>query len=93
MINEVILLSHVRLFVTLWTVAYQAPVSMGFFQARVLEWVASSFSNGSSQSRDPAQGLNPGLPHCRQTLYCPSHQGLVCYYCIARALEKRLLQI
>ena len=22
-----------------------------------------------------AQGLNPGLPHCRQTLYCLSHQG------------------
>ena len=23
----------------------------------------------------PTQGLNPGLPHCRQTLYSPSHQG------------------
>ena len=23
----------------------------------------------------PTQGLNPGLPHCRQTLYHPSHQG------------------
>ena len=23
----------------------------------------------------PTQGLNPGLPHCRQTLYCLSHQG------------------
>ena len=23
----------------------------------------------------PAQGLNPGLPHCRQTLYRLSHQG------------------
>ena len=22
----------------------------------------------------PAQGSNLGLPHCRQTLYCPSHQ-------------------
>ena len=21
------------------------------------------------------QGLNPGLPHCRQTLYCLSHEG------------------
>ena len=21
------------------------------------------------------QGLNLGLPHCRQTLYCPSHRG------------------
>ena len=25
------------------TVACQAPPSMGFFQARILEWVASSF--------------------------------------------------
>ena len=23
----------------------------------------------------PIQGLNPGLPYCRQTLYHPSHQG------------------
>ena len=42
----------------------------GIFQARVLEWVAISFSKGF-----PTQGLNPGLPHCRQTLYCMNHQG------------------
>ena len=23
----------------------------------------------------PTQGLNPSLPHCRQSLYCLSHQG------------------
>ena len=34
-------LSHVRLFVTPWTAAYQAPLSMGFSRQRVLEWVAS----------------------------------------------------
>ena len=45
-------LSHVQLFATPWTVAYQAPRSMGFFQARVLEWVAISFSRGSSRPRD-----------------------------------------
>ena len=46
----------------------------GIFQARILEWVAISLSRRSS----PTQGLNPGLPHgrhCRQTLYCLSHQG------------------
>ena len=32
-------LSHARLLATPWTPAYQAPRSMGFFQARVLEWV------------------------------------------------------
>ena len=29
---------------TPWTAAYQAPPSMGFFQARVLEWGAIAFS-------------------------------------------------
>ena len=42
----------------------------GIFQARILEWAAISFSRGSSQ-----QGSNPGLLHCRQTLYHLSHQG------------------
>ena len=27
-------------FVTPWPVAHQAPLSMGFFQPRILEWVA-----------------------------------------------------
>ena len=30
----------------------QAPLSMGIVQARILEWVASCFSRGSSQLRD-----------------------------------------
>ena len=29
---------------TPWTVACQAPLSMGILQARILEWVAISFS-------------------------------------------------
>ena len=37
-------LSHVQLFVTTWTVAYQAPLSMGILQARILEWDAISSS-------------------------------------------------
>ena len=44
--------SHVRLFVTPWTVAHRAPLSMGIFQARILEWVAAPFSRGSSRPRD-----------------------------------------
>jgi len=43
----------------------------GILQARILEWVAISFFRGIFQT----QGLNPGLPHCRQILYCLSHQG------------------
>ena len=30
----------------------------------------------------PTQGLNPGLPHCRRTLYHLSHQGSPSLYCI-----------
>ena len=37
-------LSRVRLLAIPWTAAYQAPPSMGFFQARVLEWLAIAFS-------------------------------------------------
>ena len=33
-----------RLLATPWTGAYQASPSMGFFQARVLEWGAIAFS-------------------------------------------------
>ena len=42
----------------------------GIFQARVLEWVAISFSRGSSWPRN----WTPGLLHCRQGIYPLSHQ-------------------
>ena len=38
-----------------WTVARQAPPSMGIPQARILVWVAFSFSRGFSQPRDGTQ--------------------------------------
>ena len=56
---------------TPWTVAHQAPLSIGFPQARILEWAAIAFSRESFWTRDQ----NPGLLHCRQTLYCLCHQG------------------
>ena len=43
--------SYIQLFMTLWTIACQAPVH-GILQARILEWVAISSSKGSSQPRD-----------------------------------------
>ena len=43
----------------------------GILQARILEWVAIPFCNGSF----PSQGLNPSLLHCRQIIYHLSHQG------------------
>ena len=43
----------------------------GIFQARILEWVAISFSRRPY----PTQGLNLDLLHCKQTLYHLSRQG------------------
>ena len=41
---------------TPWTVAPQAPLSMGFSQLeKLLEWVAIPFSRGSSQPMDQTQ--------------------------------------
>ena len=40
--------SHVWPFATPWTVAHQAPLSMGILRARTLEWVARPSSRGSS---------------------------------------------
>ena len=39
-------------FATPWTLAHQAPLSVGILQARLLEWVAIPFSRGSSWPRD-----------------------------------------
>ena len=38
--------------VTPWTLAHQAPLSVGVLQARILESVAIPFSRGSSRPRD-----------------------------------------
>ena len=43
--------SHVCLCATLWTVAHQTLLSMGF-SARILEWVVIPFSRGPSWLRD-----------------------------------------
>ena len=39
-------LSHVRLFATLWIVARQTLLSMGILQALILEWVVRPSSRG-----------------------------------------------
>ena len=62
--------SRVQLFVTLWTVACQAPLSMGILQERILEWVSMP-----SFRVFTLQGLDPGLPHYKQILYHLSYQG------------------
>ena len=59
-----------ELLVTPWTAAYQALLSMGF--SRQEYWSELPFP---SPGNFPTQGLNPGLPHCRQMLYRLSNQG------------------
>ena len=40
--------TQIRLFVTLWTVAHRAPLSVGFSYAMILVWVAIPSSRRSS---------------------------------------------
>ena len=54
-----------RLFLTPWTVACQARLSM----------VTGVGSCSLLQGIFPTQGSNPGLPHWRRILYHLSHQG------------------
>ena len=67
--------SHVWLPATPWTIARQAPMSVGILQARILEWVAMPFPRGSSQPRDWPQVSCI----CRKALYHLSHQGRPSY--------------
>ena len=48
---------------TPWTVAYQAPLSMGFSRQKKLEWVAMSSSRGSSRPHgiEPTSLTSPAL--------------------------------
>ena len=62
------LVSRVQLFVTLWTVAHQAPLFMG---------IPGKDSKWSGLPCPPLEVLcNPALPHCRLILYCLNHQEI-----------------
>ena len=62
--------SHVWLFVILWTVAHQAPLSLEF--SRQEYW---SDCHSLLQGIFLTQGSSLGLTHCRQFLYHLIHQG------------------
>ena len=66
-----LLLSHsvVSDSVTPWTVAHQAPLSMGF--SRQEPWSGLSFPSPGDL---PNPGIEPSLLHCRQILYHVSLQ-------------------
>ena len=59
--------SHVQLFVTPWTVAHQAPLSMGI--SRQESWSGLSCP---LPGMFLTQELNPCSLHCRQMLHCSS---------------------
>ena len=63
-------LSHIWLLATPWTMAHQAPQSMGISQARILEWIAIPFSRDLL-----APGIKPRSPALQADSYCRSHQG------------------
>ena len=63
-------LSHVRLFGTLWILAYQAPSSMEF--SRQEYWSGLPFPSAGDL---PNPEIEPRFPHCRQTLYHLNYQG------------------
>ena len=73
-------LSPVQLFVTLWTVACQVPLSMGF--SRQEYWSGLPLSS-------PGVLLDPCLLHCRQIFYHLSHQGSLAYLNIFLVLQKQ----
>ena len=60
--------SRVWLFATPWTIAHQAPLSMGVLQAGIPEWVAMPSTRGSSQPRNQ---IHASYVSCidRQVLY------------------------
>ena len=63
---------HGSLFATPWTVALQAPLSMGFSRQEYKS--GQPFSGDLLQGIFPTQGSNMGLLHCRQILNHMSHQ-------------------
>ena len=67
---ESVLLSHVQLFVTLWTIAHQAPLFMEFSRQEYWSGLHALLWGIFS-----TQGSNPGILHCGQILYHLSHQG------------------
>ena len=64
------LLSRILLFVTSWTAAHQAPLSMGFSRQKC--WSGLPLP---SPGYLPNPGIEPSSPDYRQTIYCLSHRG------------------
>ena len=73
-------LGRVWLFVTLWTLARQAPLVHGILQTRMLEWAAMPSSRGSfwPKGQTPVSYVSW---ICRQILYHSHHSGVYMSHC------------
>ena len=90
--------SRVQLFATLWTAAYQVPLSMGVLQARIPEWVAfmspaligrffSTSTTWEAHSSDPVNTLemsNEQLPEelLNSLKHCPRKWHSEFLFCV-----------
>ena len=66
-------LSHVQLFVTPWTVARQAPLSMGF--SRQEYWSGLLFPSPGELPREAGPGIEPGSPTLQADALTPELPG------------------
>ena len=87
------LFHRVRLFATPWTVARQAPLSIGFSWQEYWSGFAISSSRGSSPPRiKPMAGQR--FPHCRWTLHHGATQeATYTHLCPWSALSLRFLLV
>ena len=72
---------------TPWTIACQAPLSMGF--SRQEYWSGLPFLQGIFLT----QGSNLGVQNCREILYCLSHQGSPVFHAAAAKLLQSCLTL
>ena len=70
----VCVLTCVCLFATPWTAAHLAPLSMGFFPARIQEyWSGLPFSSLGDLTDPGMETLSPGVLHCQANFLPLSH--------------------
>ena len=77
-IKKAKLLSCVQLFVTPWTTRLPGRLLLASQAALSMEFSRQKYRSGlpfPSPVDLPDPGIKPGSLHCRQTLYCLSHQG------------------
>ena len=84
--TDTMLLSHVWLFVTPWTVALQAPLSLGFFRQEYCSGLP--FPPSVDLPNPGIKSMSPVFLHCRWVLHLLSHRGnpwtyhLKCILCV-----------